>query len=75
MEKRQGITREMKIEKRREYQTNQGKQMIDKREGINKKKELIVQRWMRCSLETKIGADKVWHLNRVDDIMNSDALE
>ena len=73
-EKIQGITREMKIEKRGEYQTNKGKQPIDKREGT-KKRELIVQRWMGCSLETGIGANKVWHLNRVDDILDSDVLD
>jgi len=73
-EKIQGITRKMKIEKRGEYQTNKGKQTIDKREGT-KKRELIVQRWMGCSLETGIGANKVWHLNRVDDILDSDVLD
>jgi hypothetical protein len=64
----------MKIEKRREYQTNKGKQMVDKKEGT-KKRELIVQRWMGCSLEMGIGANKVWHLNRVDDILDSNALD
>jgi hypothetical protein len=73
-EKQQGITREMKTEKKREYQTNTEKQMVNKKES-DRKKELIVQRWMGCSLETKIGASKVWQLNRVDDILNSEILE
>src|SRR5579871_4275058 len=73
-EKQQGITREMKMEKKREYQTNTEKHTVNKK-GSDRKKELIVQRWMGCSLETKIGASKVWQLNRVDDRLNSEILE
>ena len=67
-------TREMKTEKMREYQTNTEKHTVNKKES-DRKKELIVQRWMGCSLEMKIGASKVWQLNRVDDILNSEILE
>ena len=42
-EKQQGITREMKTEKKREYQTNTEKHMVNKKES-DRKKELIIQR-------------------------------
>jgi hypothetical protein len=50
-------------------------QVTIKENGKESKKELVIkQRWTGCLLEMNINAAKVWYMNRVDGILDSDVI-
>ena len=72
-EKEKGITRQMKTIEKNTYKSDERSLVIGKAKEREKemKREAIRRRWMGCALKNGINADKVWQLNRIDDILNN----